>query len=294
MALQCSLRRLTPGGRLECPCRVEWIQGWYTHPDGEKQYMKVAILAGGFGSRLVEETRDKPKAMVEIGGRPILWHIMMHYDRYGFKDFCLALGYRGEHIREYVRGQQAGPSSHAAASTEGRAGVGRQCKPDWTINLVDTGLTTESGGRIKRLGPHVGDETFMLTWCDGLSDVNLRDLLAFHRAHGKLATLTAVHPPSRFGHLDLDSDRVVRFSEKPFLTDRWINGAFFVLEPAVLDYIEGRDTQWEKEPLERLAREGQLMAYRHSSFWQCMDTIRERESLEALWQRGEAPWKTWE
>jgi len=237
--------------------------------------MKVGILAGGFGSRLAEETEVKPKPMVEIGGRPILWHIMMHYSHYGFTQFVIALGYKGEAIREYILD---------------RGG----CKPDWTVELVDTGASTQTGGRIKRLAPYLGGETFMLTWSDAVSDVNLHDLLAFHRSHGKLATLTAVRPPTRFGHLELDGDQVIEFSEKPPIRDRWISGAFFVLEPGVFDYIDSDDTQWEREPLERLAKDGQLMAYRHTSFWQCMDTLYEKRMLESLWRSGEAPWKIWE
>ncbi len=255
--------------------------------------MKVAILAGGLGSRLAEETEDKPKAMVAIGGRPIVWHIMMHYARHGFRQFVIALGYRGGVIKDYVLSDCLPSGSRAVdPASQGRTDNG--CGADWTIELVETGTYTQNGGRIKRLCPYLESGTFMLTYSDGLSDVNLRELLAFHRSHGKLATLTAVHPPSRFGHLELDGDRVVTFCEKPRIRDTWINGAFFVAEPGIFDYIEGDDTQWEREPLERLAREGQLMAYRHTSFWQCMDTLDEKRLLEELWQSGSAPWKTWE
>jgi len=167
-------------------------------------------------------------------------------------------------------------------------------RPDWNVELIDTGIPTNTGGRIKRLAPYLGNETFMLTWGDGVSDVNLHALLAFHRSHGKLATLTAVRPPARFGHLELDGDRITEFNEKPQTGEGWINGAFFVLEPAVFDYIDGDDTAWEREPLQRLAREGQLMAYKHTSFWQCMDTLRDKKLLESLWQTGKAPWKIWE
>jgi glucose-1-phosphate cytidylyltransferase len=256
--------------------------------------MKVAILAGGLGSRLAEETETKPKPMVEIGGRPILWHIMMHYSTYGYKDFSIALGYKAEYIKKYMVDY---------CSLNGNLTVNLQTnqidqhggfKPDWTIDLVDTGLKTQTGGRIKRLAPYMGNETFMLTWGDGVSDVNLHELLAFHRSHGKLATLTAVRPPARFGHLQLDGEQIVEFSEKPQIGEGWINGAFFVLEPGVFDYIDGDMTHWEKEPLERLARDGQLMAYKHNSFWQCMDTIREKKLLESLWESGKAPWKLWE
>jgi glucose-1-phosphate cytidylyltransferase len=257
--------------------------------------MKVAILAGGVGTRLLEETEIKPKPMVEVGGRPILWHIMQHYAHFGFHDFVVALGYRGEVIKKYMVDYCSLSSNLKVNLQSGevtRNGGGEQ--PDWTVELIDTGLWTQTGGRIKRLQPFIGGETFMLTWGDGVSDVNLRDLLAFHRAHGKLATLTAVRPPARFGHLELDGSKVTEFSEKPQTREGWINGAFFVLEPEVFDYIEGDKTHWEREPLERLAAEGQLMAYRHASFWQCMDTLRDRRRLEELWQSGHAPWKVWE
>lgn len=256
--------------------------------------MKVAILAGGLGSRLAEETEARPKPMVEIGGRPILWHIMMHYSTYGFKDFAIALGYKAEVIKKYMVDYCSLNSNLTVNLQSGEIEMHGGYKPNWTIDLVDTGLKTQTGGRIKRLAPYMGNETFMLTWGDGVSDVNLNDLLAFHRSHGKLATLTAVRPPARFGHLQLDDDQIVEFSEKPQIGEGWINGAFFVLEPEIFDYIDGDMTHWEKEPLERLARDGQLMAYKHTSFWQCMDTIREKKFLESLWESGKAPWKIWE
>ncbi len=256
--------------------------------------MKVAILAGGLGTRLAEETETKPKPMVEIGGRPILWHIMMHYSHYGFKEFAIALGYKGEVIKKYMADYCSLNSNLTVNLQSGRIEKHGGYNPDWTIDLVDTGGRTNTGGRIKRLAPYMGNETFMLTWGDGVTNLNLRDLLAFHRSHGKLATLTAVRPPARFGHLELDGNQIVEFSEKPQTREGWINGAFFVLEPQVFDYIDGDDTQWEKEPLERLAKEGQLMAYRHDSFWQCMDTVRDKKSLESFWESGNAPWKTWE
>jgi glucose-1-phosphate cytidylyltransferase len=256
--------------------------------------MKVAILAGGAGSRLVEETEVKPKAMVEIGGRPIIWHIMRHYAHYGFKEFVIALGYKGEVLKKYVVDYASLNSNLSVNLRTGEVKMRGGYKPDWTVDLIDTGIPTMTGGRLKRLAPFLGDETFMLTWCDGVSDVNLNDLLAFHRSHGKLATLTAVRPPARYGHMTFDGDKIVKFTEKPQTGEGWINGAFFVLEPGVFDYIDGDDTQWEREPLERLARDGQLMAYRHSSFWQCMDTLREKYILNRLWQSGKAPWKTWE
>jgi glucose-1-phosphate cytidylyltransferase len=255
--------------------------------------MRVGILAGGVGSRLAEETEVRPKPMVEIGGRPILWHIMQHYAHHGFKDFHVALGYKGDDIKKYfveysaIRGDLAVDLRTGGVHSRGE-------RPDWRVHLVETGLKTNTGGRIKRLGPHMGNETFMLTWGDGVSDVDIKSLLAFHRSHGKLATLTAVRPPARFGYLEMESDRIIEFSEKNQLKEGWINGAFFVLEPQVLDYIDGDETLFEKEPLERLAREGQLMAYRHTGFWQCMDTLREKQILEELWVSGRAPWKLWE
>lgn len=256
--------------------------------------MKVAILAGGVGTRLAEETEIKPKPMVEIGGRPILWHIMMHYAHYGFKDFVIALGYKGEVIKKYIVDYCSLNSNLTVNLRTGTVTMNGNLVPDWTIELIDTGIPTLTGGRIKRLAPYLGNETFMLTWGDGVSNVDLHRLLAFHRAHGKLATLTAVRPPARFGHLTFDGDQVIQFTEKPQTSEGWINGAFFVLEPGVFEYIEGDDTQWEREPLERLARDGQLMAYRHDSFWQCMDTLRDKRLLETIWQSGNAPWKVWE
>jgi glucose-1-phosphate cytidylyltransferase len=260
--------------------------------------MKVAILAGGLGSRISEETEIKPKPMVEIGGRPILWHIMKHYGHYGFQDFVIALGYKGEVIKRYMLEYASLHSDLTVGLRDGRVqrngnGTSEHNEPDdWTVQLIDTGQDTATGGRIKRLERCVGDGTFMLTWGDGVSDIDLNRLLEFHRSHGKLATLTAVRPPARFGHLDLKDDQITEFSEKPQIGEGWINGAFFVLEPGIFDYIDGDATPWEREPLEGLARDGQLMAYRHDSFWQCMDTVRDKKLLEELWQNG-APWRTW-
>ncbi len=255
--------------------------------------MKVAILAGGVGSRLAEETEIRPKPMVEIGGKPILWHIMMLYAYYGFKDFVIALGYKGEQIKKYMVDYAALSGNLKVNLRTGKVDMQSGFRPDWNVELVDTGIATLTGGRIKRLQPYIGNETFMLTWGDGISDVNLRELLAFHRSHGKLATLTAVRPPARFGHLTFDGNRVASFEEKPQTAEGWINGAFFVLEPGVFEYIDGDNTQWEKEPMERLAADGELMAYKHTSFWQCMDTLRDKKLLEDLWDRGNAPWKVW-
>ena len=256
--------------------------------------MKVALLAGGLGTRLAEETEVKPKPMVEIGGKPILWHIMMHYSHYGFNNFAIALGYKGEVIKKYMLDYCSLNSNLTVDFQTGAVTMQGGHRPDWIVDLVDTGMNTLTGGRIKRLAPHIGNETFMATYGDGVSDVNLQDLLVFHKSHGKLVTLTVVHPPARFGHLELDDNQVIEFSEKPQTREGWINSGFFVLEPEIFDYIDGDDKYWEKEPLERLAKEGQVMAYKHTSFWQCMDTIRDKKLLETLWQTGNAPWKMWE
>ena len=256
--------------------------------------MKVAILAGGLGSRISEETEIKPKPMVEIGGKPMLWHIMKHYVSYGFDDFVVALGYKGAYIKRWALDLSSLNGDLTVSLKNGGVDMHHGAeRDDWTMTLIDTGQTTNTGGRIKRLAPYLGDETFMLTWGDGVTNLDLHSLLEFHRSHGRLATLTAVRPPSRFGHLDLEGAVVNEFTEKPQLEEGWINGAFFVLEPEVFDYIEDDETQWEKEPLERLAADGQLMAYRHDSFWQCMDTLRDKKLLEDMWANGEAPWATW-
>jgi glucose-1-phosphate cytidylyltransferase len=255
--------------------------------------MKVAILAGGLGTRLAEETEIRPKPMVEIGGQPILWHIMKHYAHFGFNEFVIALGYKGEYIKRWMRDFGALEGDMTVNTGTGKVANRRQEKTDWVVHLVETGLPTLTGGRIKRLKPWLGDEPFMLTWGDGVSDVDINKLLAFHRAHGKLATLTAVRPPARYGHLDLDGDRITSFTEKPQTAEGWINGAFFVLEPRVLDYIDGDDTMFEHAPLEGLARDGQLLAYKHEFFWQCMDTMREKHLLQKLWDSGNPPWKLW-
>ena len=254
--------------------------------------MKVVIFAGGLGSRLSEETESKPKPMVEIGGRPILWHIMKHYAHHGLKEFVVALGYRGEVIKRWFLDMAELDGSFTLSLGDRR--VVRHDRPldDWKLVLIDTGVETQTGGRLAKVAPLLRDGTFMLTYGDGLCDLDLGKLLAFHRAHGKLATITAVRPPARFGGLEFEGDLVKRFSEKPQLGEGWINGGFFVLEPGVLDLIPG-DVHWEREPLERLAAAGQLMAYRHESFWQCMDTLREKRLLDSLWVKGRAPWKVW-
>jgi len=256
--------------------------------------MKVAILAGGVGSRLAEETTIRPKPMVEIGGRPILWHIMMHYYRYGHSEFFIALGYKGQHIKKYMVDYCSLQSDLTVDFANGTVRRHGNHAPSWTVHLIDTGQDTLTGGRIKRLAPYLGNETFMLTWGDGVSDVDLDKLLSFHRSHGKLATVTAVRPTARFGHMTFEADRVRTFCEKPQAAEGWINGGFFVLEPGVVDYIDGDQTQWERDPMERLAADGQLMAYKHTAFWQCMDTLRDKKLLEDLWENGKAPWKKWE
>ena len=252
--------------------------------------MIAAILAGGAGTRLAEETRVKSKAMVTIGDRPILWHLLKYYEHYGFSEFVIALGHQANSIRHFF--EQLG--QRRPGSSEGPCAVVYPCaEPGWTVKLVDTGLDTMSGGRIKRLAPYLDDAPFMLTWCDGLADVDLDRLRSFHRNHGGLATLTAIHPPARFGRLTLEGERIAAFQEKTTDPAEWINGAFFTLDPGVFGFIAGDATQFEHEPLSRLAAAGELMAYRHESFWQCMDTLKEAQDLNALWQIGKAPWKVW-
>jgi glucose-1-phosphate cytidylyltransferase len=252
--------------------------------------MKTVILAGGLGTRLAEETVIRPKPMVEIGGRPILWHLMNIYGSQGFGEFVVALGYKGEMVKKYFldyHALRADLTVDVARGTHVTHSVGQ---PDWTIDLVDTGDATQTGGRIKRLKHLLGGQTFMATYADGLAQIDLHALLAFHRSHGKLATMTAVHPPSRFGKIVTDGDVVQQFHEKPQDGDGWINGGYYVLEPQVLDYIDGDATALEREPMERLAKERQLMAFRHEGFWQMMDTLQERNLLEELWATGRAPW----
>lgn len=257
--------------------------------------MKVALLAGGKGTRLAEETTVRPKPMVEIGGKPVLWHIMMIYSHYGFTEFVVALGYKGEHIKRYFTeyGTLSGNLTIQLGDTEP---VRRHevAHAPWTIDLIDTGDETLTGGRVKRLQPYLGDSAFMLTWGDGVSDVDIGRLLEFHRSHGKLATITAVRPPARYGHMRFEGNKVVAFEEKPQTAEGWINGAFFVLEPQVLEYIDGDMVMFEHAPLENLARDGELMAYRHEGFWAAMDTLRDKHVLERLWTSGERPWAVWE
>ncbi|HEY3375061.1 MAG TPA: glucose-1-phosphate cytidylyltransferase [Candidatus Aquicultor sp.] len=256
--------------------------------------MKVIILAGGFGTRLAEESSIRPKPMVEIGGKPILWHIMNVYASYGFNDFLIACGYKGEVIKEYFHNFFFHNSDFGIDLSNGRYEIINPCCLDWKVGVIDTGLNTMTGGRLQRLKGLIGDTTFMLTYGDGLSNVNIKDLVAFHQAHGKLATITAVRPPARFGGLVLDDGKVQEFSEKPQTGEGWINGGFFVFEPGIFDYLSGDETILERDPLERLAADNQLMAFRHEGFWQPMDTLREKQLLETLWTSGNAPWKIWE
>jgi glucose-1-phosphate cytidylyltransferase len=257
--------------------------------------MKVVILAGGLGTRLVEETEVKPKPMIEVGGHPILWHIMKHYAHYGFKEFFITLGYKGEVIKRYFMDYYAlnGSMTIDLASGEVQSGE-RECE-DWIVHLKNTGLKSNTGGRVRRLRPWLSDSTFMVTYGDGVSNINLHSLLDFHRSHGKIATVSAVRPPARFGGLLFDEDGIVRdFTEKPQIGEGWINGGFLVFEPGVFDYLEADESTLEVDALERLAADLQLAAYRHDDFWQCMDTMRDKNLLESLWRSGHAPWKVWD
>ena len=255
--------------------------------------MKVVILAGGVGSRLAEETESRPKPMVEIGGKPILWHIMKHYAHYGFKDFVICLGYKGTVIKKFFSDSLALASDLTIDFSEGVVRPHSGHDEDWRVTLVNTGERTETGGRLLRVREHLGDEPFMLTYGDGVADVDLAALQDFHAAHGKLVTVTAVHPLARFGHLDIGpDDRVSHFIEKPQMAEGWVNGGFFVVDPRTLDYIH-HDVDWAKAPLESVASDGQLMAFRHEGFWQCMDTLRDRIYLENLWSEGDPPWRVW-
>lgn len=255
--------------------------------------MKTVILAGGRGTRIAEESASRPKPMVEIGGKPLLWHLMQIYAHHGCKDFVVACGFKGELIKSWFHDLLVLSSDFTVDLATGQLEARNGPRPDWRVSLVDTGLDTMTGGRIRRLAPWLGGERFMVTYGDGLGDVDITGLLAFHRDHGRLATVTAVRPPARFGSLVLQDGQVREFSEKSQAGAGWINGGFFVFEPGVLDYLGGDDSILEREPLERLAEEGQLMAFQHTGFWQPMDTLREKEQLEALWNTGRAPWRTW-
>lgn len=253
--------------------------------------MKVVILAGGLGTRLSEETVIKPKPMVEIGGRPMLWHIMKIYAAYGYKEFVVALGYKGEIIKDYFLNYH-----HRARNLTIRLGNGQISfhdgdSEDWIVHLLDTGPETQTGGRIRRAAQFIGPETFMCTYGDGVSNVSIPELLHFHQQQKKLVTLTAVRPSARFGQVVFDGDQVTSFDEKPQIGEGWINGGFFVIEPEAINYIQGDEIAFEREPLERLSAARELVAYKHGSFWQCMDTLRDVQLLEKLWQTGNAPWK---
>lgn len=256
--------------------------------------MKAVILAGGLGTRISEETSLRPKPMVEIGGKPILWHIMKIYSHYGVNDFVVCCGYKGYVIKEYFANYFLHMSDVTFDMKNNRMEIHQQYAEHWNVTLVDTGESTMTGGRLKRIAPYVADEeTFCMTYGDGVSNVNIAELMKFHAAHGKLATLTATYPPGRFGALDLNGDQVMSFKEKPKGDGGMINGGFFVLSPKVLDLIDDDQTIWEREPLEKLAEAGELHSFKHEGFWQPMDTLRDRTYLEELWQDGAAPWKVW-
>lgn len=255
--------------------------------------MKLVILAGGLGTRLSEETARLPKPMVEIGGRPILWHIMKMYSSHGINDFVICLGYRGYNVKEYFANYFLHMSDVTLDVGRNTVDVHHSRAEQWRITLVDTGTDTMTGGRVKRVQEHIGDETFCMTYGDGLSDVDITALIEFHKTEGREATVTAVRPPGRFGALDIEDTRVHGFVEKPLGDGSWINGGFFVLSPNVLQRVADDSTVWEQEPLEGLARDGQLSAFRHEGFWQPMDTLRDKRHLEELWDSGRAKWKTW-
>ncbi len=255
--------------------------------------MKAVILAGGLGTRISEETQVKPKPMVEIGGKPILWHIMKLYSAHGVNEFIICCGYKGYLIKEYFANYFLHMSDVTFDMSNNNMEVHNKHAEPWRVTLVDTGDNTMTGGRLKRVSPYLDDETFCLTYGDGVGDVDIGEVIAFHKREGKLATLTATQPPGRFGALSLDGNNVLSFQEKPQGDGAWINGGFFVLSPKVIDYIEGDATAWEREPVERLAGEGQMNVFFHHGFWQPMDTLRDKIHLEELWQSGRAPWKVW-
>ncbi|MGB7740455.1 MAG: glucose-1-phosphate cytidylyltransferase [Steroidobacteraceae bacterium] len=255
--------------------------------------MKAVILAGGIGSRLMEETVARPKPMVEVGGKPMLWHIMKIYSHYGINDFVICLGYRGYLIKEYFANYALHLSDVTIDLSDNGLTVHQRHVEPWRVTLVHTGDTTQTGGRLKRVSSYVEDDDFCMTYGDGVGDIDIGRLIDFHRGHGKLATVTATQPPGRFGVVDIEGDRVTQLREKPLGDGGWINGGFFVLSPKVLSLIDGDETAWETGPLQNLATRGDLMAYRHPGFWQPMDTLRERNYLEDLWSAGKAPWKVW-
>lgn len=255
--------------------------------------MKVVILAGGLGTRLSEETEVKPKPMVEVGGRPIIWHIMKIYSHYGFNDFIVCLGYKGYVIKEFFANYFLHQSDLTIDLQANGFEVHNNYAEPWRVALINTGDKTMTGGRVRKIQSYVGKETFMLTYGDGVANVDINKLLAFHREHGKHATVTAVRPPSRFGGMNIEENIVTKFIEKPQIGEGWINGGFFVFEPQVFDYIRGDETLLEREPMEKLATEGQLVAYKHERFWQCMDTLRDVQLLNDLWTGESPPWKVW-
>ncbi len=258
--------------------------------------MKTVILAGGYGTRLSEETTLRPKPMVEVGGRPLLWHILKHYARHGHTEFVIALGYKAEIIKEYFLNYHPLSGDITVDLASGEVTVRQRAADDWTVHLIDTGVATQTGGRLLRLREILGEERFMLTYGDGVANVDIGALIAFHAAQGRLSTVTAVRPPSRFGGIVFDGDggdRVTGFTEKPQIGEGWINGGFMVMEPGVFDYLSGDDDVLEVQGLVRMAEDGQLSAFRHDAFWQCMDTLRDKQLLERLWQAGDPPWKTW-
>lgn len=253
--------------------------------------MKVIILAGGLGTRLSEYTESIPKPMVAIGGKPIIWHIMSTYAKFNHKDFYIALGYKAEVIKEYFLNYKALNSDFTVDLSDGEIISHQKDDVDWKVTLLNTGLNSMTGGRVKRMKKFIGNETFLLTYGDGVADIDIDKLIKFHKSHGKMATVSAVHPSARFGELDIENNNVSSFKEKPQVAQGWINGGYFVLEPDFFDFIENDDTILEKEPLEQVAKKGELMAYQHNGFWQCMDTKRDRDTLEILWENNRAPWK---
>ncbi len=254
--------------------------------------MKAVILAGGLGTRISEETQVKPKPMIEIGGMPILWHIMKNYSAYGINDFVICCGYRGYMVKEYFANYFLHMSDVTFDLKNNKMEVHRKFAEPWKVTLVDTGLQTMTGGRLKRVKNYL-ESTFCFTYGDGLSDIDLSKLIKFHKEKNTIATVTSVQPPGRFGLLDIEGDKISKFLEKPSGDGNWINGGFFVLEPKVFDYLEDDSTIWEGEPLEKLSKEGQLSAYKHTNFWQPLDTLRDKDYLEKLWASGKAPWKIW-
>ena len=255
--------------------------------------MKLVILAGGLGTRISEESVSKPKPMIEIGGMPIIWHILKMYSHHGVNDFIICCGYKGYLIKEYFANYFLHMSDLTIDLTENSISIHKKKAEPWKITLVDTGPNTQTGGRIKRIQEYINDETFCMTYGDGVGSINITELLSFHKKHGKHATMTAVQPAGRFGALELEETSVTRFLEKPAGEGGWINGGFFVLNRSVFDYIDGDLTLWEKEPLERIARDNQLEAFKHFGFWQPMDTLRDKNHLEELWESNQAPWKSW-